>query len=658
MSILSRYFLLALFPVLMLLAAGPFSYASESSDTFLVLCYHDIRDDVVDHYDPDEMAVSTSRLIAYFAWLKGHGYHPVSIDDLIKARDGVKPLPAKAVLITFDDGLKSIYTRVFPLLKLFGYPAVVALVGEWVQGGEKGKDLVVKYGPRDLGAGDFLTWEQIREMDGSGLVEFASHSYNLHYGVSANPQGNVQPAPTAREYYSQTGTYETDTDYKQRICADLEKSVALMKKHLGKGPRVMVWPFGKYNRTSATIAESLGMFINFTMEPKINHSTHLQFVGRILVSNNPDLNDFIWYLRHPLADTDPIRIVQVDMDYLYDPDKTQQLKNLDRLLERIKQMNINHVFLQAFADPDGDGSASALYFPNRHLPVRADLFNRVAWQLKTRSGVKVFAWMSVSAFDFSGAGPRVPSLTYVTSAGQPSSYKRLSLFDPRARAVILEIYEDLAKHADFDGVLFHDDAFLGDYEDAGPQALRYYQQQWGLPPDVLKIRENPGDFRIWTQRKTSFLIDFTHQLTRRLEHYRAPIKTARNLYARPVLEPRSETWFAQSYPLFLKSYDFTVVMAMPYMEGAKKPLRWLRHLVKKAKTIEPLLKKTIFELQARDWRTKKNIPAPVLVDQMELLQLNHALNYGYYPDDFINGSPRLRDIFQGISLQTYPYRKK
>ena len=78
------------------------------ADTFQVLCYHDVRDDVRDdvreHYDPDSAAVSTSRLISHFAWLKSHGYHIVSIDDLLNAGKGIKELPEKAVLLTFDDG--------------------------------------------------------------------------------------------------------------------------------------------------------------------------------------------------------------------------------------------------------------------------------------------------------------------------------------------------------------------------------------------------------------------------------------------------------------------------------------------------------------------------------------------------------------------------
>jgi len=77
-----------------------------------------------------------------------------------------------------------------------------------------------------------------------------------------------------------------------------------------------------------------------------------------------------------------LRVAHLDMDYLYDKDPEQLERNLDVAIQRIKDMHINTVYLQAYADPDGDGNAEELYFPNRHLPVKQDLFNRVAWQLK------------------------------------------------------------------------------------------------------------------------------------------------------------------------------------------------------------------------------------------------------------------------------------
>jgi len=80
---------------------------------FTGLCYHEARDEVRDY--PDPYAVDTAALVRQFAWLRGNGYTPVSLDEIVAARQGGKPLPAKAVLLSFDDAYLSFYTRVYPL---------------------------------------------------------------------------------------------------------------------------------------------------------------------------------------------------------------------------------------------------------------------------------------------------------------------------------------------------------------------------------------------------------------------------------------------------------------------------------------------------------------------------------------------------------------
>ena len=407
-----------------------------ASDKFQILCYHDVIDGLHGLLDKDRSAVGTENLIAHFTWLKTHGYHVVSVDDIISAKNGKKKLPTKAIIISFDDGYRSMYTKVYPLLKLFKYPATLAVMGKWIDQADAGKKKI-RYGRRFVSSDKFLTWKMVKEMSDSGLVEIASHSYDLHHGVIANPQGNIEPSAVSLVYSRGKHAYETPESMRKRIRADIRKSVRLIEKHTGKRPRVIVWPYGRYNSIGVEEAGSAGMTIGYTLADGVNRLSKLATLKRLLVYDNPDLLNFAWIMRNFGQNIDPTRVVQVDLDYVYDPDPVQQGKNLDKLVERIHQMKINTVYLQAFADPNGDGSAEALYFPSKYMPMRADLFNRVAWQLKTRAGVSVFAWMPVLAFSLPDKKSSLELSMREYAGGKVISsrdeFKRLSPFNPKAR---------------------------------------------------------------------------------------------------------------------------------------------------------------------------------------------------------------------------------
>ncbi|WP_281950495.1 poly-beta-1,6-N-acetyl-D-glucosamine N-deacetylase PgaB [Nitrosophilus kaiyonis] len=629
-------------------------FSLNANDKFIVLCYHNIEDNPK---DSDIMSITTDKFIQQLNWLSNHGYTPISIDDLIAAKNGEKKLPPKAVLLTFDDAYRKFYSRVYPILKAFKYPAVLAVVGKWMESKSNEKFLYGdKMKKRDL----LLSWEEIKEMSDSGLVEIASHSYDLHHGVLANPQGNMEPAATTRIYNPKTKKYEDDESYFKRIEKDLKKSSDLIYQKIGKRPRVIVWPYGEYNKFTIKIAKRFGMKITFTLDDGSNNLDDLPAVKRILLYGNDSLNDFIWQVKNP--DKKRIqRVVHIDLDYIYDDDPIQQEKNLGILLDRIKEYKISTVYLQAFADPDGDGVADALYFPNRHLPMRADLFNRVSWQLYTRCGVeRIYAWMPVLAFDikenkklFVKAYDEKKRSSYIDK----NAYKRLSPFNEKSRKIIKEIYEDLAKFTPIQGILFHDDAYFSDFEDANEEALNVYKSN-GFPKSIEKIKEDKFLLKKWTSFKTDFLIDFTKEIENVVREYRPNIKTARNIYAQVVLNPKSEEWFAQNFEKFLYAYDYTAIMAMPYMEKAKNPKKWFELLIEKVKKYPIGLKKSVFELQSVDWRRNKKIDSKILANQMKLLQKNGVLNFGYYPDDFIKNHPDKKIIHSVISLNRYPFIRR
>jgi biofilm PGA synthesis lipoprotein PgaB len=396
-----------------------------------------------------------------------------------------------------------------------------------------------------------------------------------------------------------------------------------------------------------------------TLDDGLDALDNLMSSPRFLVASDPDGEHFANSIVSVQAES-PMRVVHVDLDNVYDADPAQLEINLGKLIQRMADMGANTVFLQAFADPKGDGLVHSLYFPNRHLPVRADIFDRVAWQLRTRAHVKVFAWMPVLSFALDSKLPRVTRWdpkTGTTSV-DPDQYKRLSPFDPNVRRIIGEIYEDVARLTSVDGILYHDDAVLSDFEDAGPEALKVYAAN-GLPGSMAALRDDPATLQRWTRFKSRYLIDFTKELTAKVRAIRGPqVLTARNIFAEPMLNPQSEAWFAQNLDDFLGTYDWTAPMAMPLME--KQSLAqsgpWLEALVATVKARPGALERTVFELQAKDWtkQTDADIDGAQLSDWMGRLKRQGATSFGYYPDNFLENQPDLKTVRPALSNKWNP----
>jgi biofilm PGA synthesis lipoprotein PgaB len=580
--------------------------SGSTSGSFISFSYHEARDDVRDY--PDPYAVDAAALVQQFAWLKDNGYTPVTLDQIVAARQGGKPLPSKAVLLTFDDSYLSFYTHVWPLLREFRFPAVLGVVGRWI---DKPQDTQGQYGEKGtVPDALFPTWAELREMVDSGLVEIASHTYDLHHGIPANPQGNLQPAATSRRYDAATGRYEDDASWRERVRADLTRNVQAIERNIGRRPRAIVWPYGSYNDELLGMASELGMPLALTLEEGPNTpSVPLTAIRRILVEHNPSIAEFTDEARGPRY-PEPIRVVQVNLDSLYAADPAQQERNLSALLDRIQILKPSHVYLQAYADPDGDGVADALYFPNRHLPVRADIFNRVAWQVMTRNDVKVFAWLPLTAF-------RAPQ-------GHPLASRdpRASSADPEVRKFIIEIYEDLARHASFDGLLFYDDPRLA----------------------ALSGAASPRD---------ADLTDLTQQITTRVRAFRGSLQTARGLSPDPVVDSAGDARFTQSLSTFAKTYDQVWLRATPPTErNAAGADEWLTSLADRVVRQPEATRKVVFELETRNVKGEDEASGRTLARQLRTLQRRGVLNFGYYSDDY--ASPSLPQIVPVMSLRIYP----
>jgi len=281
----------------------------------------------------------------------------------------------------------------------------------------------------------------------------------------ANPQGNVKPAAVSLQYDKATQTYETPEQQRLRVRKDLTKNAELIQKYTGKSPRIMVWPYGAIDSVGVEEAARAGMPINFTLRDGLASTANIQAVERSLVGEELLLNKFSYLVKYGITQkyVDPVRAVTLNLDRIYDVDPAVQEQKLGRLIEQIARLGINAVVLNPFAASGSDDTLRQTYFPNSVLPMRADLLNRVAWQLRSRLTLDVYL--------------SIPANRLVVQ--QDEEWLHLDDADPADRAQLLTLYSELSQHATAQGLMFdtvdseHTERLT--FNQAVVERMRYYR---------------------------------------------------------------------------------------------------------------------------------------------------------------------------------------
>ncbi|MBI3385696.1 polysaccharide deacetylase family protein [Candidatus Gottesmanbacteria bacterium] len=136
----------------------PPSTPGENAYKVPVLLYHYIE--VAPPQDPARGALATPPdvLDTQFALLAAGGFTPITFDELAAAMNGKITLPAKPVILTFDDGYADFYANAYPILQKYHMKAVSFI-------------------PTGLiGGGNYMTWGQVEELARSPYVVFGAHS--------------------------------------------------------------------------------------------------------------------------------------------------------------------------------------------------------------------------------------------------------------------------------------------------------------------------------------------------------------------------------------------------------------------------------------------------------------------------------------------------
>ena len=99
-------------------------------------------------------------------FLARNNYHTLTADELFDFVLKGKKTPEKSIVLTFDDGERSLYTVAFPLLKKFGFKAASFIVPSFIR---EGQDY-------EQSGKQWLSWSEVNEMERSGFIDFQSHT--------------------------------------------------------------------------------------------------------------------------------------------------------------------------------------------------------------------------------------------------------------------------------------------------------------------------------------------------------------------------------------------------------------------------------------------------------------------------------------------------
>jgi peptidoglycan/xylan/chitin deacetylase (PgdA/CDA1 family) len=265
---------------------------------------------------------------------------------------------------------------------------VSALVGTWM---DAPLDATVDYDGKTVPRRNFISWTEAREMQASGLVEFASHSYDLHRGVIGNPQGNIMPSAVTREFKKDTG-YENAAAHNARIEADARRIHALLSSELGRAPRLWVWPYGRYSQSAIDSIRKAGFEMALTLDAGPGDTGTLMSVPRQYPGADAALSALTSMVR--LQDKLPTvrRLVCLNPGALWTGSYESTDERLGRTIERLRKMGSTAVVVDAVGR-NAAGQPDHAWFSTNALPVKADLLSRIVWQLQTRAGVEVHVRM-------------------------------------------------------------------------------------------------------------------------------------------------------------------------------------------------------------------------------------------------------------------------
>ena len=241
--------------------------------------------------------VARQDFIAQMRWLAEAGVHSLTPADLARVLTG-EPLDRPAVLITFDDGFRDLYTSIGPLLAELDFSATVFLINSRIRPeNEPGQEGEIVSDKAHLGfvldkdRSPWLSDKEIRELMDSGVLDIGSHSFSHEQGPVSPPtlaqvpdhwsyarytrpmRDNpgekaclLKPELAQPLYLAEEGGHESQAQYRARVLENLCASKADLEARFGVPVTSLAWPWGEFSATAMDAAREAGLNLLFTLE--------------------------------------------------------------------------------------------------------------------------------------------------------------------------------------------------------------------------------------------------------------------------------------------------------------------------------------------------------------------------------------------------------
>ena len=227
-----------------------------------VITYHHIlRDEENTRFRHTSTTTSVRAFSNQMTWLRDMGYTTLTMYQLEDYVHNRTNLPARAVVITFDDGLKSVSRYAYPILKQYGFKATAFIITSRI------KRHPQKWAPKSL---QFMSISELEEI--KDVFDFQSHTHFLHRVDAAR-----RPILLSRSYHN----ILFDFEHSRRALAQFNPHVLYLS-----------YPFGGYNATAVKAVGDAGFHLAVTTVK-----------GKVKPGDNPMLLKRLYILRTDSLET-------------------------------------------------------------------------------------------------------------------------------------------------------------------------------------------------------------------------------------------------------------------------------------------------------------------------------------------------------------------